>query len=84
MKTYHLTPTENGWVLAEEGHKEAFDVCWTKWEALDRAMEAFSKRNVTLMIHRKDGSVEENRTYPRPVREVPRLAVPPDIKPGKS
>jgi hypothetical protein len=69
MKTYHLTPTENGWVLAEEG-QTPLDVCWTKWQALDRAREAFEREHVTLEIHRRDGTVEECRTYPWPLPPV--------------
>ena len=84
MKTYHLTPTENGWVLAEEGQTKPFDVCWTKWQALDRAKEAFERQKVILKIHRQDGTLEESRAYPRSRHQTPALPVPPDVEPGNS
>jgi hypothetical protein len=60
LKTYHLTPTESGWVLAENGHSP-LDVCWTKWQALERATEESKRGQILLTIHNNDGTVEDTR-----------------------
>ena len=64
MDTYHLTPDEDRWKLIVEtdGTVLFFD---TKEDALAGCAEYMNEHHGSLRIHRADGRIEEERTYPR-------------------
>jgi len=64
MNTFHLVPEGNRWKLTG-APGETIEIFATK-EAAVRACAAFMKDRVgSLRIHRADGTLEEERTYPR-------------------
>lgn len=64
MKNYHVTPDGETWNLAEEDG--AFLGSYrTKEEAVSNAREYVSAKTGSLKIHKADGTIEEERTYPR-------------------
>jgi hypothetical protein len=66
MKNYHLTPSPTGeWKLAPEGTDHVLSVFDTKAEAVDKAVQYVSEKTGSLKIHKADGTIEEERTYPR-------------------
>jgi len=62
--TYHVTPSEKGWIVKKEGAQRASSVHTTKAEAvkISRAL-ARTKPNGTLVIHGKDGTIQSKDTY---------------------
>lgn len=65
MNNFHVLPDGSKWKLTEaDGHNHHgnFD---TKIEAVERAMNLVAGRTGSLKIHRADGTIEEERTYPR-------------------
>ena len=65
MKDYHLLPNGEHWELAEEGGRKPRVLFGTKSQAVERAREIVAERSGSLKIHREDGTIEEERTYPR-------------------
>ncbi|MDX2063509.1 MAG: DUF2188 domain-containing protein [Bacteroidia bacterium] len=70
MKTYHLTKTDKGWEVRAEGADRATLTSTTKAEALQKfretvAHKATQERPMSLRIHKTDGKIQEERTYPR-------------------
>jgi hypothetical protein len=64
MNTYHLSPKANHWELTEEGDG-SLAVFETKEEGLHVATRTVEQITGSLKIHREDGTIEEERTYPR-------------------
>lgn len=64
MHSYHLLPEGDGWKLVQamDGRIEEFE---TKEEGVRRSREIVQERSGSLVIHGEDGSIEEERTYPR-------------------
>jgi hypothetical protein len=71
MNNYHLTTNGDRWELQAEGGRGLASFP-TKEEALERSIEIVTQRTGSLKIHKADGTIEEERTYPR------------SIDPGKS
>jgi hypothetical protein len=66
MKNYHLTPDPSGeWKLSPEGSDQVLGVFDSKADALDKAIGYVSGKTGSLKIHKADGTIEEERTYPR-------------------
>jgi hypothetical protein len=66
MDIYVLTPNdEGGWSLKREDAERSSRNFESKEEALDFAREFMSSREATLKIFKKDGSIQEERTYPK-------------------
>jgi hypothetical protein len=71
MENFHITPTDNGWELKKEGATRASKTAPTKDAIMDLAKEFLEGKTASLKIHKADGTVQEERTYPRkadPVR----------------
>lgn len=71
MTRYHLTFKDNKWKLKPEGADRAVKTFETKREAIKGSADYLKAREGSLRIHRKDGTIQEERTYPRaadPVR----------------
>lgn len=65
MENFHITPTDNGWELKKEGAARASKTAPTKDAIIDLAKEFFEGKTASLKIHKADGTVQEERTYPR-------------------
>jgi hypothetical protein len=65
MDNYHITPAENGWALKKEGAGRASKTATTKAEIIELASEFLDGKTASLKIHKEDGSIQEERTYPR-------------------
>jgi hypothetical protein len=66
MKKYHLTPHPSGeWKLTPEGSDHVLGTFDTKEDAVEKAIDHVSQVTGSLKIHRADGTIEEERTYPR-------------------
>ena len=65
MANYHITPTENGWALKKQGAERASKTATTKVEIIKLATEFLDGKTASLKIHKEDGTIQEERTYPR-------------------
>ena len=68
MQNYHLSPHGDGWKLTSEGSQRPLDIFKTKAEGVASCEEIISERDHgkgSVKIHRADGTIEEERTYPR-------------------
>lgn len=65
MDDFHITPTENGWALKKQGAERASKTATTKAEIIKLASEFLDGKTASLKIHKEDGSIQEERTYPR-------------------
>lgn len=59
----HVVPDGDYWIVKQEGRKQPEAKTETKQEAVDKAKELASSRNVTAIIHRQDGTVEDSHNY---------------------
>ncbi|HWB02692.1 MAG TPA: DUF2188 domain-containing protein [Verrucomicrobiales bacterium] len=64
MKSYHLTPNGDTWELAEESGTSVATY-ENKDEAMRDSRQTVAEASGSLKIHRADGTIEEERTYPR-------------------
>jgi hypothetical protein len=64
MKTYHLIPLGDRWELEEEGGASVatYD---DKASAVTGSRRTVQRESGSLVIHNADGTIEEERTYPR-------------------
>ncbi|MBK4994526.1 DUF2188 domain-containing protein [Pseudomonas sp. S37] len=65
MDNYHLSPTSEGWELKKAGADRAAKRAATKQELLSSLQEFFAGKTVSVKVHKADGTLEEERTYPR-------------------
>ena len=65
MDNYHITSTDAGWELKKEGAARASKTASTKVEIIKLATEFLQGKTVSLKIHKEDGTIQEERTYPR-------------------
>ncbi len=65
MKTYHLICGQDDWELSEEGNRTPLRTFPTKERAIEGSAELLGQLGGSLRIHRTDGTIEEERTYPR-------------------
>ncbi|HWB06915.1 MAG TPA: DUF2188 domain-containing protein [Verrucomicrobiales bacterium] len=65
MNSYHLTPDGDWWKLTGEGEDRTMATFATKEAALRRCAQLIGERTGSLKIHKADGTIEEERTYPR-------------------
>ena len=59
----HVVPHEEGWATKKEGADRAGSVHDTKAEALDQAREQAKRERVEVVIHRKDGTIQDSDSY---------------------
>jgi len=65
-KTYHVTKTDDGWQGKLEGGQRASVTGSTKEEVLKKTIEiAKNQENSSVKIHKSDGKIQEERTYPK-------------------
>ncbi|MGH8417748.1 MAG: DUF2188 domain-containing protein [Pseudomonas sp.] len=65
MDNYHITKTDNGWALTKQGAERASKTAATKAEIMALASEFLDGKTASLKVHKEDGKIQEERTYPR-------------------
>ena len=68
MTNYHITPHGDGWKLTAEGSDKVIDIFRTKEDGLQVCGDLIMERDGgmgSLKVHHKDGTIAEERTYPR-------------------
>ena len=65
MDNYHITKTDTGWELKKEGATRASKTASTKADITAVAAEFLDGKTASLKIHKEDGKIQEERTYPR-------------------
>jgi len=65
MDNYHLSPSADGWELKKAGAERASKKAATKQELMNALTDFFDGKTASVKIHKADGSIEEERTYPR-------------------
>nr|WP_314478463.1 DUF2188 domain-containing protein [uncultured Pseudomonas sp.] len=65
MDTYHVSPADNGWELKKAGAARASKHSVTKQELVGSLATFFEGKTASVKIHKADGTIEEERTYPR-------------------
>ena len=65
MQKYHLLPEGEKWTVTREGPHAPVARFATKHAAVASLTEFLSRREASFQIHKPDGTVEEEHTYPR-------------------
>ncbi|MXI49847.1 DUF2188 domain-containing protein [Pseudomonas moraviensis] len=65
MDYYHIKKTETLWELVKEGAQRASRTASTKAEITEIASEFLQGKTASLKIHKEDGTIQEERTFPR-------------------
>lgn len=65
MNNYHITKIDTGWELKKEGATRASKKASTKADITAVAAEFLDGKTASLKIHKEDGEIQEERTYPR-------------------
>lgn len=60
---YYVFPYGNKWVLKKRGNEKATGRFDRKEDAVRRGMEAARNQQGQLVIRKKDGKIQEERTY---------------------
>jgi len=64
--TYHVTKSDDGWQGKKEGGERASVKGNTKEEVLKKTIEiAKNQGDASVVIHKQDGKIQEERTYPK-------------------
>lgn len=62
-KDIHVVPHQDGWATKKEGAERAGGVYRTKAEALDQGRDQAKREHVELVIHGKDGKIQDSDSY---------------------
>ncbi|UOR13441.1 DUF2188 domain-containing protein [Halobacillus amylolyticus] len=62
-KGEHVVSHENGWAVQAEDAKQPSDVFNKKQFAVERAKEVAKNKGTKIIIHKKDGSIQEQTSY---------------------
>lgn len=65
MDNYHIATGTTGWELKKQGATRASKTAKTKAEIVKIAGEFLEGKTASLKIHKEDGTIQEERTYPR-------------------
>ena len=65
MDNYHITKSDELWTLVKEGAQRASKTAGTKSEIISMASEFLQGKTASLKIHKEDGTIQEERTFPR-------------------
>ena len=65
MDNYHIKKAEQLWELVKEGAQRASKTASTKAEITELASEFLQGKTASLKIHKEDGTIQEERTFPR-------------------
>lgn len=56
----HVVPHNGQWAILREGNEKVSHVYDTKEEALKKAKEMGQNENVRVIVHKKDGKIQDN------------------------
>lgn len=62
-KDIHVVPHDKGWATRKEGSERVGGVYSTKDEALNHGRHQAQREKVELVIHRKDGTIQDSDSY---------------------
>lgn len=68
----HVVPHSEGWATVKEGGERASSVHERKEDAVDHGRDQARREKVELVIHRKDGVIQDSDSYgndPHPPRD---------------
>ncbi|MFJ3367965.1 DUF2188 domain-containing protein [Pseudomonas sp. NPDC086251] len=65
MENYHITKADKNWTLVKEGAQRASKTAPTKAEITAIASDFLQGKTASLKIHKEDGTIQEERTFPR-------------------
>lgn len=65
LDKYHLTKKNDEWRLEKQGSNRAVAKASTKAEAMQQSMEYMNKKGGSMRVHKENGRIQEERTYPR-------------------
>ena len=65
MDNYHITKDGEKWKLKREGAERASKTEETKKEMIDTMRDFMKDRTGSVKIHKENGIIQEERTYPR-------------------
>jgi hypothetical protein len=65
MDNYYLSSDEGKWKLHRQGGQRAVDVFDNKADAVKDSAAYVREHGGSLKIKKKDGQIQEERTYPR-------------------
>ena len=65
MDNFHIVETNGVWQLKAEGSDKAIKEARTKQDILEQTQSYMSDRVASVKVHKRDGEIEEERTYPR-------------------
>ena len=65
MKNYHLVPEDGRWKLTVGENDNALGLWDTRAEAVTKSSKIVESNTGSLKIHLADGTIQEERTYPR-------------------
>ena len=65
MDNYHVSKSDTGWELKKQGATRASKSASTKAEIIQLASDFLDGKTASLKIHKEDGIIQEERTYPR-------------------
>ncbi|TWD52134.1 DUF2188 domain-containing protein [Pseudomonas sp. SJZ131] len=65
MDNYHIAISGKGWQLKKEGDDKVLKTAETKSELIEMSAAFFKGKTASLKIHKEDGTIQEERTYPR-------------------
>jgi len=65
MDNYHITKSGDGWALTRQGAERASKTASTKAEIMTIAGDFLAGKTASLKVHKEDGTIQEERTYPR-------------------
>lgn len=65
MDNYHVSKSGDGWELKKQGATRASKSASTKAEIIQLASDFLDGKTASLKIHKEEGTIQEERTYPR-------------------
>lgn len=65
LDKYHLTKKGSDWRLEKAGSNRAVVKESTKAAAIEKARQYVGQKSGSMRIHKVDGTIQEERTYPR-------------------
>ncbi|WP_263140213.1 DUF2188 domain-containing protein [Pseudomonas sp. RIT-PI-AD] len=65
MDSYHISKVDKGWELRKVGAARASKLADTKNEILELTASYMDGKTASVKIHKEDGTIQEERTYPR-------------------
>lgn len=63
IRDIHVVPHDGNWSTRKEDARRAGDMYQTKAEALDRGREQAKRENVELIIHGRNGKIQDSDGY---------------------